>query len=116
MRILLSAALSAVVLVTSPLRAACTFGFLSPVSYAANSKPGDVTTGDFNQDGYIDVVVVNRTMSQISILFGNAGGGLGLPTAIPTEYSQGDIQSADFNNDGHLDLVLAIPWSNNFAV
>ena len=116
MRIVLSSITAALILFTSPLLATCTFGLLSPVSYPANTKPGDVTTGDFNEDGYVDVVVVNRTMLQITILLGNAGGTLGEPTAISTEYSQDDIQAADFNNDGHLDLVLAIPWSNNFTV
>lgn len=116
MRIVLTSVSAALVLFTSPLHATCTFGFLSPVSYPANSKPGDVTTGDFNHDGYVDVVVVNRTLSQISLLLGTSGGGLGAPTTIPTEYAQGDIRAADFNDDGHLDLVMAIPWSNDLTV
>jgi hypothetical protein len=93
---------------TAPVGATCTSSLLSPSSYAANAKAGDVTTGDFNNDTFVDVVVVNRTDFRISILLGTAGGGLGNPTMIATEYSQDDILSADFNNDGKLDLVLAI--------
>jgi hypothetical protein len=116
MRNVLTSISAALLLFTSPLLATCTFGFLSPVSYPANSKPGDVTTGDFNEDGFVDVAIVNRTMFTISILLGNGSGGFGNPTLVQTNYSQDDIQSGDFNNDGHVDLVLAIPWSNNFTV
>ncbi len=113
---ILSTTILAALLFCLPAGATCTFGFLTPTPYAANSKAGDVTTGDFNHDGYVDVVVVNRTMSYISILLGTAGGGLGNPTTITTEYSQGDIQAAYINADNELDLVLSIPWSNNFTV
>jgi Big-like domain-containing protein/VCBS repeat protein len=94
----------------------CPFGILSPTPYPANDKAGDVTTGDFNKDGYVDAAVLNRTTGQISILLGTAGGGFAAPTVIPTDYSQDDILAADFNHDGNLDLVFAVPWSNNFTV
>lgn len=116
MRTLTTSIFVALTLFSPALHATCTFGFLTPSTYSANMKPGDVTTGDFNHDGYVDVVVVNRTMSQISFLPGTAGGGLGSAVSIATDWSQGDIQAADFNNDGNLDLVLAIPWSNDFTV
>lgn len=113
MRTLAAATFAALVLFSLPVDATCTFGFLSPTSYSANSKPGDVTTGDFNDDGYVDVVVVNRTMSQISILLGTAGGGLGSPTAIATDYSQDDIQAGHFNSDGNLDLAAPVRWRSS---
>ncbi|MBV9494868.1 MAG: VCBS repeat-containing protein, partial [Acidobacteria bacterium] len=103
-------------LFAAELSADCTFGFLTPTTYLANPKPGDVTTGDFNRDGFVDVVVNNRTMSEITLLPGTAGGGFGSPVTIPTDYTQGDIHAADFNNDGKLDLTFAVPWSNNFTV
>lgn len=106
-------ALLLLVVCASPLHATCTFGFLSPSPYPANNQPGDVTTGDFNNDGYRDVVVVNRTFSTISILLGTAGGGLGAPTTMATDNASADIQAADFNNDNKLDLVLAIGYDDN---
>ena len=109
-------ALVALTIAAAPLGATCTFGFLSPSPYTTNANPGDVTTGDFNNDGYVDIVAVNRTLSQLSLLPGTAGGGFGAHTTIVTDYSQGDVHAGHFNTDNNLDLVLALPWSANFTV
>jgi Bacterial Ig-like domain (group 3)/FG-GAP-like repeat len=91
------------------LRADCPSGLLPPSHYDANVRPGDVATGDFNKDGYVDLAVVNRQTSTISILLGTSGGGFLPPSQIALDsYTQDDIQVADFNNDGNLDLVVAV--------
>lgn len=115
MRILYTATFAALVFFSLSARATCTFGFLSPTTYAASTQPGDVTTGDFNNDGYVDVVVVNRGQSKVSILFGAAGGGFGIPIPIATESTWYDVQAGHFNSDSNLDLVVAIPWPNDFS-
>jgi hypothetical protein len=91
------------------LRANCPFGLLSPSHYDANANPGDVATGDFNRDGYVDLAVVNRQSDKISILLGAAGGVFGAPVQVTLDSStQDDIQAADFNNDGKIDLIVAV--------
>src|SRR5258708_6613866 len=91
-----------------PLRGDCPFGLLSPSHYNANVRPGDVASGDFNKDGYLDLAVVNRQTSTISILLGAAGGTFGAPSQVTLSSStQDDILAADFNKDGNIDLVVA---------
>lgn len=109
-------ALFVLTIAVAPLGATCTFGFLSPSPFTTNAKPGDVTTGDFNNDGYVDIVTVNRTLSKLSLLLGTPGGAFGEPMTIVTDYSQGDIHAGHFNADNNLDLVLALPWSANLTV
>jgi len=70
-----------------------------------------VITGDFNEDGHIDLAVANSGMwssfiGHISILLGAGDGTF----ASPMHYSTGDystsVASEDFNEDGHLDLAV----------
>jgi hypothetical protein len=102
---------------SSPLFAVCTFNLLSPYPpFAVNSNAGDIATGDFNNDGKVDLAIVNRQSDKVSILLGTGGGTFGPPTQVASgDWSQGDIQAADFNNDGNIDLLLAIPYSNDFT-
>ncbi|HKR66161.1 MAG TPA: FG-GAP-like repeat-containing protein [Thermoanaerobaculia bacterium] len=93
------------------LRAACTFGLSSPSSYAANANPGDVATGDFDNDGHVDLAILNRAQSTITIVRGNNSGGFHAPTTIATPYSQGDLLSEYLDDDANLDLVFAVEAS-----
>ena len=64
-------------------------------------------TGDFNNDGRIDLAVLRTKSNQISILLGNGNGTFqvaGQPiVAVPT--GSLSLATGDFNNDGRLDLV-----------
>ena len=69
--------------------------------------------GDFNQDGFMDVVVACHGWdkapfpgSQVVALINNDGKGFSLKT-LPFSGYWHSIASADFNGDGLLDLVLA---------
>lgn len=86
--------------------AACTFSFLSEVTYPAGTNPADVASGDFNHDGRDDLAIMNRQSSNIAILLGAQGGTFGSPSFVSTGgASQADILAAFINNDEHLDLV-----------
>ena len=65
-----------------------------------------VATGDFNEDGIPDAIVVHRGTNSFSLLLGTSDGGL----VNPVEFLAGSqpiaVQVADFNHDNHADLAV----------
>jgi hypothetical protein len=103
---------------------ACPMGdgtFASKVDYAAGNLPYSVTSGDFNSDGILDLVVANSSSNNVSILLGNGSYGRGDGTfAAKVDYAAGSnpyfVTTGDFNADGILDLVVANGGSNNVSI
>jgi hypothetical protein len=81
-------------------------GSTSPV--AVGNNPLDLVAGDFNNNGSIDLVVLNSTDNTTSILNGNGAGGF---TASGTTRTTGNgpvaIVAGDFDGDGNLDFAVA---------
>src|SRR5262245_9507417 len=108
--------LFAVVLV-SPAWSDCPPGalFTMPAAgYAVGTNPHDAAIGDFNEDGKMDVAVVNSAAESggaggntVSVRLGTGGGALGSETTYATDTRPYGIAAADFNNDGILDLAVA---------
>jgi len=72
----------------------------------------DMTVGDFNGDGKLDIAVAGYVSSQqnvIQILLGKGDGTFtkGQTIVLPFNASASSIVTADFNGDGKLDLALA---------
>jgi hypothetical protein len=86
------------------------------LEFAAGPAPGDSVTGDFNNDGKIDVVVVSSGNSQIFMLPGNGDGTL----QTGTSFSGGTFQlspiAGDFNHDGKLDLAVVDNGDDDVSV
>jgi hypothetical protein len=89
-----------------------TFGTPLQILNTIGSPARAVLTGDFNNDGKPDVIVVANGFLQsnpIYVFLGNGDGTFQAPrqfwssTSIPT-----GIAAADFNHDGKLDLVLTL--------
>lgn len=90
--------------------------FQPPVSYNANPGNADVVTGDFNDDGKLDLAVLNggNTGNNFVILLGN-GDGTFQPAQVfntlPLPNHPGTSATAmavgDFNRDGKLDLAVS---------
>jgi len=85
--------------------------FQSPVFYTAGSSGNastSLTTGDFNDDGKVDVAVADNKDNTISIFLGDGSGALslsGVPILVGGD--PGTIRAGDFNGDGYSDLAVA---------
>ena len=96
--------------------------FRPPVRYLVPSGSpigiNPMATGDFNNDGIVDIAVVLDRTAQIAVYLGNGDGTFQLPKisniALPAglTFTEGGAQAADFNSDGKLDLVA---WATDFT-
>lgn len=89
--------------------------FAMPVRHLVGMMPYFVTTGDFNKDGYTDLVTLNYSLvnNDLSVLLNNNGDGTfvvvhyDLPNISPFIAFSKSVISGDFNNDGYPDLATA---------
>ena len=86
-----------------------TFG--ARTTYACETSPTGVTTGDFDADGITDLAVTNSGSGSVSILRGVGAGGQGAGTFLPAvNYACGASPSmvvvGDWNGDGVADLAV----------
>jgi hypothetical protein len=96
-------------------------GFAPAVNYAAGPNPFGMVTGDFDEDGILDLAVGNFYDNRVSILRGQGAGGVGNGTfGASTPYSVGgspfQIVTGDYDEDGILDLAVAINSAPRIAV
>jgi len=81
--------------------------FASPASYAASTQPESVEFGDFNDDGYLDVVVACSGIGKISFFPGAGDGTLGSRVDSDTGAQPVSLVAADLNFDGRVDVAVA---------
>jgi uncharacterized repeat protein (TIGR01451 family) len=89
-----------------------TFGPATTVLSPAQSySVFDVIAGDFNGDGFPDVVLASRY--NVYFFRGNGNGTLQAPVNISiSNYSLASITSADIDNDGKVDLIATDGYNN----
>ena len=95
-----------------------TGGFLPPVAHAVAGGAHGVASADLNEDGDLDLVIVegdDEPALQTSIALGDGAGGFGAAVEVVSGAFVYAPTFTDFNGDGHLDL-LAISGFNTFAV
>ncbi|MBL9175894.1 MAG: VCBS repeat-containing protein [Verrucomicrobiales bacterium] len=76
--------------------------------FPAGNSPFSIAVADLNGDSKLDVVAVNRTDNQLTVLRGDGLGGFtpwGSP--VPTGNEPRTVRIADFNRDGKPDLAVA---------
>ncbi len=74
-----------------------------------NMRPNDIRMADFDDDGILDVAVMqtdNTAIDPLSISFGLGNGLFGVPVLIPFDNQSATLAVGDINNDGILDLVV----------
>jgi hypothetical protein len=87
--------------------------FLPQTSYGVGYGPTALLTGDLNEDGAPDVVVIDTGYSDagyqgdIAIRMNNGHGTFGPDQRILTGLNPRDVKIGDFDGDGHLDLATA---------
>lgn len=77
-------------------------------AYPVGNTPTEIVTGDFNQDGVLDLVTADNFELNVAVLFGNGKGEFGYPRKIDVQGRPYTLEAGDFNNDGALDLVVGI--------
>ena len=95
-------------------------GLFGPATtYQVDHNPQDLTVGDFNGDGKLDIAVSNLNVMSfingqptlapgpVSVLLGNGNGTFQAQQTFATGGSARGIITADFNHDGKLDLAVA---------
>jgi uncharacterized repeat protein (TIGR01451 family) len=73
--------------------------------YPVGTNPDFIATGDFNEDGKLDMAVANADSSNVSILLGNGDGTFQAAKNIAVSGGVGPIVVGDFNGDHKLDFV-----------
>jgi hypothetical protein len=110
---------ASILLNTTP-TGALTPTFATNVNFPANNFANDVSIGDFNGDGKLDLALAIPGNSA-SILLNTTPTGANTPTfatviALPTGDSPKAIDVGDFNGDGKLDLAVTNGDSSNVSI
>ena len=85
-------------------------------SYPVGKNPTAIKAGDFNQDGFTDLITSNIAANNLSLLIGNGDGSFQSQVSIPVCREPRNLEVQDFNQDGHLDLVVACYGSDQVVV
>src|SRR5262249_42459256 len=79
--------------------------FSPATSFPVGPNPQVVVTGDFNNDGHLDLATANAAGNTVSVLLGDGRGGFGAANHFAAGTNPVSLAVGDFNNDRNLDLA-----------
>jgi Bacterial Ig-like domain (group 3)/FG-GAP-like repeat len=85
---------------------------ITPLSESAteDEQLGNIVTGDFNNDGFLDFALINNNDGAVvSVFLGNGDGTFQNEVNYAVASYATDLKAGDFNGDGKLDLVAVNP-------
>jgi hypothetical protein len=84
-----------------------TFKAAVNINLPTNSRPTSIAGGDFNGDGYADLVVTEKALNQVAVLLGNGNGTFQPAINLATNRMPVDVVTGDFTGNGHLDFAVS---------
>ncbi|MCF7843913.1 FG-GAP-like repeat-containing protein [Candidatus Gracilibacteria bacterium] len=90
--------------------------YATKADYMTGTTPHSVTAADLNNDGYVDLAVVNLNSNSVSVFINNGNGTYAAKVDYTTGTNPYSVTSADLNNDGYVDLAVANGNSNSVSV
>ncbi|UCD91797.1 MAG: VCBS repeat-containing protein [Methanobacteriota archaeon] len=82
--------------------------FVARADYGVGALPWDVVADDFDDNGFLDLVNVNRGSDSVSVALNNGDGTFeDTKWTYPVGNEPWAIDSADLNNDGDVDLAVS---------
>lgn len=85
-------------------------------TYKVGKNPTAIQAGDFNQDGFSDLVTSNISANTLSLLIGNGDGSFQPQVSIHVCQEPRNLLVQDFSGDQHEDLAVACSGSNEVAM
>ncbi len=85
-------------------------------SFQLNFSPTNIVSGDFNNDGKVDVIVSNYDSLKYTVLLNNGAGGFTLGEEMTGEFKPYSISFTDIDNDRDLDMIVSTNEQNKIRL
>lgn len=82
-------------------------GLMEAVDTPGPVPPDQLTAGDFDSDGILDIVASETESDFIYLMRGSGDGSFGAPESVFVDHDPAGVFAADMNRDGNLDVLLS---------